>query len=245
LSKPTIVSTRSKSRGASLAARAYQQIRDEILRGDLSIGDVLSRRKLADRLNMSFLPITEALQRLEVEGLVESRPRIGTRVRIPTEQDIRNNYVIREALESQAARLCAEQMTEDEKKQLLISAKHLDRLHRVSGRESEDSRFMFSVHTYHMQFHMRIAELAHCPGLTTAIEKAQVLVFNWLYDTAANNNMTPLRFHSNLAEALCSGDPLVADSAMREHIRYGLDQVLAGLAASEHGNSWRLKASSR
>ena len=87
-------------------SRAYQQIRDEILSGDLLIGDVLSRRKLADRLNMSFLPITEALQRLEVEGLVESRPRIGTRVRIPTEQDIRNNYVIREALESQAARLC-------------------------------------------------------------------------------------------------------------------------------------------
>ena len=245
LSKPTIVSTSSKSQGASLAARAYQQIRDEILRGDLLMGDVLSRRKLADRLNMSFLPITEALQRLEVEGLVESRPRIGTRVRIPTEQDIRNNYVIREALESQAARLCAEQMTESEKKQILMSARHLDKLHRVSGRDSEDSRFLFSVHTYHMQFHMRIAELAHCPGLSTAIEKAQVLVFNWLYDNAANNNMPPVRFHSNLAEALCSGDPLVADAAMREHIRYGLDQVLAGLASSEHGNNWRLKTSSR
>jgi DNA-binding GntR family transcriptional regulator len=209
------------------------------------IGDVLSRRKLAVRLNMSFLPITEALQRLEVEGLVESRPRIGTRVRIPTEQDIRNNYVIREALESQAARLCAEQITEAEKKQLLISAKHLDKLYKVSGHEAEDSRFMFSVHTYHMRFHLRIAELAHCPGLSTAIEKAQVLIFNWLYDTAADNNMKPPRFHYNLAEALCSGDPLVADSAMREHIRYGLDQVLAGLASSEHGNSWRLKSSGR
>ena len=150
--------------GESLAGRAYQQIRDEILRGDLAIGDVLSRRKLADRLNMSFLPITEAMQRLEVEGLVESRPRIGTRVRIPTEQDIRNSYVIREALESQAARLCAEHITAAEKKQLLTSARHLDNLHKVSGPEAEDSRFMFSVHTYHMQFHMRIAELAQCPG---------------------------------------------------------------------------------
>jgi DNA-binding GntR family transcriptional regulator len=72
-----------------------------------------------------------------------------------------------------------------------------------------------------------------------------VLVFHWLYDNAANNNMTPLRFHSSLAEPLCSGDALVADSAMRDHIRYGLDQVLAGLASSEHGNSWRLKTSSR
>jgi DNA-binding GntR family transcriptional regulator len=242
LKKPTIVSTRLRSPSESLAGRAYQQIRDEILRGDLAIGDVLSRRKLADRLNMSFLPITEAMQRLEVEGLVESRPRIGTRVRIPTEQDIRNSYVIREALESQAARLCAEQITAAEKKQLLTSARRLDNLHRVSGPEAEDARFLFSVHTYHMQFHMRIAELAHCPGLTSAIEKAQVLVFNWLYDTASNNNKTPPRFHTNLAEALCSGDPLLADSAMRTHIRNGLDQVLERLANSEHGNSWRLKS---
>jgi GntR family transcriptional regulator, rspAB operon transcriptional repressor len=242
LAKPRLVTNRRKRPGGeSLAARAYQQIRDEILKGELAIGDVLSRRKLADRFNMSFLPITEAMQRLESEGLVESRPRIGTRVRIPTEQDIRNSYVIREALESQAARLCAEHITAADKKLLLTSARHLDNLHKVSGPEAEDPRFLFSVHTYHMQFHMRIAELGQCPGLTSAIEKAQVLVFNWLYDTAADNNKTPARFHSNLADALCSGDPLVADSAMRSHIRNNFDQVLARLVNAEHGNSWRLK----
>jgi GntR family transcriptional regulator, rspAB operon transcriptional repressor len=241
LKKPSLVSDRRRRPGKSLAARAYQQIRDEILRGDLAIGDILSRRKLADRLNMSFLPITEAMQRLEADGLVESRPRIGTRVRIPTEQDIRNSYVIREALESQAARLCAEHITPADKKQLVTSAKHLDNLHKVSGPEAEDARFLFSVHTYHMQFHMRIAELGQCPGLTAAIEKAQVLVFNWLYDTAADNNKTPAKFHSNLADALCSGDPLVADAAMRAHIRNGLKWVLERLANSEHANNWRLK----
>ena len=241
MKKSASISNRLGPVGESLAGKAYQQIRDGILKGDLAIGQVLSRRKLADRLNMSFLPITEAMQRLQVEGLVESRPRIGTRVRIPTEQDIRNSYVIREALESQAARLCAEHITAAEKKQLLTSGRHLDNLHKVSGPEAEDPRFMFSVHTYHMQFHMRIAGLGQCPGLTSAIEKAQVLVFNWLYDTASNNNKRPPRFHSTLAEALCSGDPLVADSVMRTHIRNGLDQVLARLANAEHGNNWRLK----
>ena len=98
-------SKRQMAGGESLSNRANQQIRDEILSGDLSIGDILSRRRLAERLKMSFLPITEALGRLETEGLVESRPRIGTRVRVPTEQDIRDSSVIREALESQAARL--------------------------------------------------------------------------------------------------------------------------------------------
>lgn len=227
--------------GESLSNRAYQQIRDEILSGELSIGDVLSRRSLAKRLNMSFLPVTEALNRLETEGLVESRPRIGTRVRVPTEQDIRDSSVIREALESQAARLCAQNATADEKKQLRTSARHLDELHKMCAHESGDSRFLFSVHTYHMQFHMRIAELARCPGLRHAIEKEHVLIFNWLYDMAANRRTHPEEFHSTLAEALCSGDPLAADSAMRAHVRYGLDQVLERLANYDSGDSWRLR----
>ena len=228
--------------GDSLSNRAYQQIRDEILCGELSMGDVLSRRRLAKRLNMSFLPITEALKCLETEGLVESRPRIGTRVRIPSEQDIRDSNVIREALESQAARLCAQNITSEEKKQLRTSARHLDELQKISVQEPEDSRFLFSVHTYHMQFHTRVAELARCPGLSRAIEKERVLVFNWLYDVAAQRRTNPEEFHATLAEALCSGDPMVADAAMRAHVRYGFDQVVERLANYQDGNAWRLKS---
>ena len=36
---------------------------------------------------MSFLPVSEALLRLEFEGMLESRPRAGTRVRIPTREE--------------------------------------------------------------------------------------------------------------------------------------------------------------
>jgi GntR family transcriptional regulator, rspAB operon transcriptional repressor len=241
LRKGVRASSRLDGTRQSLSNRAYRQIREEILSGDLSIGDVLSRRRLAKRLHMSFLPITEALKCLETEGLVESRPRIGTRVRVPTEQDIRDSFVIREALESQVARLCAQNMSEEERHQLRTSAKHLDQLQKMCVPESADSRFLFSVHTYHMEFHMRIAELSHCPGLRRAIEKEQVLVFNWLYDIAAHRRTQPEEFHSTLAEALCSGDPLVADTAMRAHVRYGLDQVLERLANLDKGDTWRLK----
>jgi len=191
---------------------------------------------------MSFLPITEALKCLETEGLVESRPRIGTRVRVQTEQDVRDNNVIREALESQAARLCAQNINPDEKKKLLTSARHLDELQKMCASEQENAQLLFSVHTYHLQFHMRIAELARCPGLRSAIEKEQVLIWNWLYDVAAHQNAMPEGFHSALAEALCSGDPLVADSAMRAHVRYGLDQILERLPSFNNGSNWRLKS---
>ena len=90
---------------SSLAAEAYAFVRHRILRGELSMGQVISRRKVAAELGMSFLPVSEALLRLEFEGLLESRPRAGTRVRIPSREDVRGHYIVREALEAQAARL--------------------------------------------------------------------------------------------------------------------------------------------
>ena len=73
----------------TLAAEAYVLVRERILRGELAIGKVISRRKLASELGMSLVPVSEAFQRLEFEGLLESRARAGTRVRIPTEEDVR------------------------------------------------------------------------------------------------------------------------------------------------------------
>src|ERR1039458_5606284 len=167
----------------SLAAQAYIQLRDKILKNDFPLGAPLSRRKLARELKMSFVPITDALQRLESEGLVESMPRVGTRVKIPNENNVRDHYILREALETQAARLFTVRASVAEKQELARMAGHLDRLYEVCGNETPDADFLFSVHTYHMNFHLRIPEATGCVALRDAIEMKQVLIFNWLYDT--------------------------------------------------------------
>jgi DNA-binding GntR family transcriptional regulator len=228
-------------RRGSLATTAYSQIRDEILRGTFAIGDILSRRRLAELLNMSFVPISEALQRLEAEGLVESRPRIGTRVRVPTEEDIRGTYLICEALEAQSARLCAANITASEKKVLRKSAEHLDQLY-LAGQSEGDAPFLFSVHTYHMQFHMRIAEFAGCAKLSKAIEKERVLVFNWLYSGSNRRTISQPNTHSKLAIAICSGNILKADEAMRVHIQQGFEKVSEYFSNLELSDAWRTRS---
>jgi DNA-binding GntR family transcriptional regulator len=80
---------------------------------------VLSRRQLAEEMGMSVVPVAEALQRLETEELVESQPRVGTRLRIATPQDVRGHYVVREALETQSARLFAEKAAMERRKRSL------------------------------------------------------------------------------------------------------------------------------
>ena len=229
---------------ASLSQKAYVQLRDKILSGEFPLGAALSRRGLAVELHMSFLPISEALQRLEREGLVESKPRVGTRVRIPSAEDIQERYILREALETQAARLFAERASEEQKQELCRMGKHLDQLYEACGSISADSDFLFSVHTYHMNLHMRIAETARCRALRDAIEGQQVLIFNWLYDTAAQQRSLPPHFHASLAAALATGDPEQADAEMRRHIRHGLEQVQKQICSLEtSSNGWRLKRS--
>src|SRR6476660_6145268 len=96
---------KASTEASSLAEEAYGIVRRRIVRGKVRLGQIISRRKLAAELGMSFLPVSMALLRLEFEGLLESRPRAGTRVRIPSREDVRGHYIVREALEMQAARL--------------------------------------------------------------------------------------------------------------------------------------------
>ena len=113
---------------SSLAAEAYTVVRQRIARGELVLGQPVSRRRLAAELGMSFLPVSEALLRLEFEGLLESRPRAGTRVRIPSPEDVEGNYIVRQALEMQAAILCSHIATAAERSELRRLAARVDAL---------------------------------------------------------------------------------------------------------------------
>lgn len=214
----------------SQSEHAYTSILDHILRGQLAPGAPLSRRGLAQALGLGVRPVTEALQRLEVEGLVESLPRVGTRVRLPSEQDIRGHYIVREALETQSARLFAEKGSDQERKELVAMAKNLDELYATletvrSGAEDWES-YSFELHNIHLRFHMRIAECSGCPALCTALEKNQILVWNWVFDTAFYSRPTPTRWHGELMDSLNTGDVEIAGNAMRTHVRFRMEEVI-------------------
>src|SRR6478735_7127760 len=123
-----------KATTSTLANAAYGIVRRRLLRGQLSLGQAVSRRKLAAELGMSFLPVTEALLRLEFEGLLESRPRAGTRVKIPSQEDVEGNYVVREALETQAAILFSQVASATERSELRRLATRVDALSMKSDR---------------------------------------------------------------------------------------------------------------
>ena len=212
----------------SLAAEAYNTVRQRILRGELAMGQVISRRRLASELGMSFLPVSEALLRLEFEGLLESRPRAGTRVRIPTIQDVQGHYVVREALEVQASRLFADNATAEEKAELQRLAARVDTM----AAQVESDRFHYL--SLHEKLHRRIAECARCESLSEAIEKTHALASTWMCVSRPASPEHPKRNHQDLIEALSGGDAARAADAMRKHILSSMSRAIERLQPYFH-----------
>jgi len=98
---------------ASLTDRAYQQIKEEILTNRLRPGDPLRVDHFIKRLKLSRTPMREAIQRLEKEGLVEIRPRMGSFVSHIELREIVEMYQVRARLEGFAARLAAGRVSPD------------------------------------------------------------------------------------------------------------------------------------
>lgn len=213
------------------AERAYRLVRDRILSGEYSFGTVISRRDLADELGMSLVPVNEAMSRLENEYLIENTPRVGTKVRTPTPQDIRGFWAVREGLETQAARLFARMATRKERTELIAMARSLDRNHEAATeRDEPNPKALYTWRCEHMQFHTRIADCTRLPFLAQQMEKNQLLVFNWFYDHHLyGGRKLPAHWHEQLAHSLADGSEDEADAAMRKHLHNKLEELMLSL----------------
>ncbi len=205
----------------SLSAAAYAFVRRRIMRGEMAIGQSVSRRKVAAELGMSFLPVSEALLRLESEGMLESRPRAGTRVRIPSREDVTGHYLVREILEAEAARRFAAYATKAERAALMKMAAKVDAL------ASKKHRGPYL--TLHHRLHSRIAECAHCDALSNVIEQTCALSSAWFCLLARPQGAMGTRRHRDLAKALTTSEPDEASAFMREHVRFSQREALTRL----------------
>jgi len=90
-----------------------ENLRDEIIRGDLVPGQHLRLEEIAVRFDVSTMPVREALRDLEAEGLVTIFPHRSAVVTRLSVDDLQDIYDIRTTLEEMATRLAVPNMTED------------------------------------------------------------------------------------------------------------------------------------
>jgi len=147
---------------------AYQTLRDAITRCELHPGERLVIDDLARRLHISAIPVREAIQMLQAEGLVVSVPHTGVTVAPVTSESIQDIFALLEGLETVASRLVAERARPDE----------LDALAKLV--EDMDDAVAQQRHTdwaqLNRQFHRLIGEL---PGLPMLAEMTERVLARW------------------------------------------------------------------
>ncbi|MFK7755089.1 MAG: GntR family transcriptional regulator [Sedimentitalea sp.] len=86
---------------------AYLKLHAAIREGQFAPGDRLREVEVAARLSLSRTPVREALRKLESDGIVEHRPRIGAVIRMLSQPEVVELYDMRLVLERTAAEMAA------------------------------------------------------------------------------------------------------------------------------------------
>ncbi len=194
----------------SLGRRAYCELRDRILSGQLQPGERLSLRGVANSLEMSMAPVGEALRELSRDGLVELEPGWGTRVRQLDAESLHSQHVLRTALECEAARQCACKASDEQLAELLRLAESLDKA--IDTRSSPEQ-----VSELDSRFHLQIAKLAKAPSLVKALRSNQLVRLLARGSEIAHHVDRPADQHVVLVKSFQSHDPDIAEQAMRQH----------------------------
>lgn len=130
----------------SKAETALAWLREQILSGAYGPGHRVVLSTVADELDMSVVPVREAVRRLESEGLVTFERNVGARVAIPDENAYRDAMQALGILEGAATGMAASDLDDD----AVAEARAInDRLARTVEGEFDPHEFTRLNHEFH------------------------------------------------------------------------------------------------
>jgi GntR family transcriptional regulator, rspAB operon transcriptional repressor len=214
------------SRGGTVE-RVQSILREAIISSELPPGADIDKLVLCERLGVSRFPVSEALARLQDEGLVEILPQRGTRVSRIRLAEVRQSMFIRSALEAQAVRMLASRSASEET--LLGDIERNLRYQRAAAQAGDRGGF----HRLDLEFHLILLDALGYGRVKAAVETARANLdrVRRLLSSPRHHDLT-VSDHEKIAAALARGDAEAAGRAMEEH----LDFVITELVAFAAGN---------
>ena len=200
-------------------------LRQAIVTLDMKPGEVIDKGAICERLAVSRFPVSEALARLQAEGLVDILPQRGSTVSLVRIADVLEYMLIRKALESEAVRV--------------VTGNHSPELTDTLQRNMSYQRAAVDIddqqgfHERDLEFHDIILGDMSFSKVKSVIENTRANL-----DRARRLILTPRRLevtiaeHERILEGIVSGDSRRAAGAMRAHI----DSVMAELIAFARGH---------
>lgn len=229
--------------GTSLHGRVLNEIGQSIVRGELAPGDQLPNADdWSAAHGVSRTVLREAIKVLAGKGIVESRPRIGTRVRPrkdwnfldpdvlvwrygsrTTAEEARSLFELRRAIEPAAGALAAERATE---KQIADLRRLLVEMERAGD---DGERFAVPDLAFHQAI-LRMSGNELIGSLAALIETALVISFR-LSDDNPQGQRHSLPLHRQVVENIARRDAAATSTALIALLDQAEDDVKRALAA--------------
>jgi DNA-binding GntR family transcriptional regulator len=191
----------------------YSWLREAILDGTLRPGERLVIDDVARRLEVSSIPVREALHLLQSEGFVTSAPHVGATVAAVSAEEVREIFAIMEALETVAGRAAAARVTPTETERLRAIVAEMDAA--LSAGRVEAWAEM------NRALHREIGQIAGMPLLQEMTERVLVrwerlrrLCFEGVVVPRAEQAQ---REHHALVDALAQGDAQSVQTILASH----------------------------
>ena len=209
----------------SVVEQVMTELRRSILSGALAPGRELSLRELAEMLQVSIIPVREALRSLESEGLVVTRPGRSARVAPLDLDELQGLYRLRRRLEPEIAqRSCR-----------LLSDAELDRLEREAVGFGAQDRTMNDIYDSHHEFHHALLAPAATSWdiriLSTLWRASERYIrIGWgSLDPDPQEHARREQYHVDLVAAFRQRDPEVAADAVQQHLSRNEQTALLAL----------------
>jgi len=140
----------------SLSDVVYEHLSKQIIEGNIKYGEKLNIKAISEKLNVSTMPVRDALKKLEMENVVQIKPRSNCFVTIPTKKSILNAVDMREVLELHATKLALQKLSENNLQPIREIVDQMETI--VKGQLSADD---INQYIYlDLQFHTELCRLA-------------------------------------------------------------------------------------
>lgn len=207
-------------RDMSQGETAYAQLLAAIRTGEFAPGDRLRETDVADRLNLSRTPVREALRRLEADGIVEHRPRMGAVIRQLSHSELVELYEMRIVLERTAAAMAAKH----------AAAAEIDALRDLNSTMSKSSPAEAAA--LNQDFHQGIYLATRNRFLLDAARALNNALMLMGPTTLADKQRIEVVTgqHDDILTAIAAGDSAAAGEAAEAHLQTSLRYRLKVLA---------------
>ncbi|QKK10646.1 MAG: GntR family transcriptional regulator [Pseudomonadota bacterium] len=199
---------------------AYGAIKTAIAEGRYLPGEKIGISQIARELSTSDIPVREAMQRLEAEGLLEYTPHVGFRVTSPDFGHYIHLFEVRQLLEGEAAKRAATRISANS----LAELKRLDSEMATAMREGG----MQSFSQLNRQFHTVLFEASENPVLIREIEHVGSIYprTNAIFVMFPQRAQSTMREHALIIQCLESRDPAATNHAYLAHMAAGYEMLL-------------------